>query len=178
MGNTVGSMIVTVPPVVTWLGAAFEEWYVYDDARGTRPAEPTIFCAEISVGAFVPGKMKSSPAGMLSHTERGKPPKFLDRSSFCKLKLAPRCQDWEERKRTGLWAKTSDARKVLSSEKLPSSKTSKNSTPPFSPCNECGTPLKLQLASCIAGTTGSRHTGGRTRHHLCSSHPQMFVLPH
>jgi len=38
--------------------------------------------------------------------------------------------------RTGLWAKVSEARKVLSSEKLPSSKTRRNSTPPFKPCRE------------------------------------------
>jgi hypothetical protein len=46
------------------------------------PAEPTIFCLEISVGAFVPGKMNSSPAGMLSQAESGTL-KFLDRISFC-----------------------------------------------------------------------------------------------
>ena len=41
-----------------------------------------MFCAEISVGAFVPGKMKSSPGGMLSQAERGRS-KFLERISFC-----------------------------------------------------------------------------------------------
>jgi hypothetical protein len=49
---------------------------------GTRPAEPTMFWAEMSVGALVPGKMKSSPGGMLSQAERGRS-KFLERISFC-----------------------------------------------------------------------------------------------
>jgi len=48
---------------------------------GTRPAEPTMFWAEMSVGALVPGKMKSSPGGMLSQAERGRS-KFLERISF------------------------------------------------------------------------------------------------
>lgn len=46
---------------------------------------------------------------------------------------------------TGLCANISDARKVLSSEKDPSSKTSRNSTPPSRAWMEWGTPLTGQL---------------------------------
>lgn len=42
-----------------------------------------MFCLEISAGAFVPGKMKSSPAGMLDHAERGSW-KFLESTSNCR----------------------------------------------------------------------------------------------
>jgi len=35
------------------------------------PPGPTMFCALMSVGAGVPGKMNSSPAGMFFHAERG-----------------------------------------------------------------------------------------------------------
>ena len=43
-----------------------------------------MFWAEMSVGAFVPGKMNSSPGGIWSQAERGRP-KFLERISFCFL---------------------------------------------------------------------------------------------
>lgn len=54
---------------------------MYEFSIGTIPAEPTIFCLDISVGALVPGKMKSSPVGILSQAERGTL-KFLDKISF------------------------------------------------------------------------------------------------
>ncbi len=47
----------------------------------TRTAELTMFWAEMSVGALVPGKMKSSPGGMLSQAEMGRS-KFLEEVSF------------------------------------------------------------------------------------------------
>ncbi len=43
-----------------------------------------MFWVEMSGEAFVPGKMKSSPAGMLSQAERGRS-KFLERISFLVL---------------------------------------------------------------------------------------------
>jgi hypothetical protein len=43
-----------------------------------------MFWDEMAVGAFVPGKMKSSPGGMLSQAERGRS-KFLESISFCFL---------------------------------------------------------------------------------------------
>lgn len=89
IGNTRGSTIETEPPAVTWFGVALERWYVYDCCLGTSPAEPTMFWAEMSVGAFVPGKMKSSPGGMWSQAERGRPPKFLERTSFYKFISKP-----------------------------------------------------------------------------------------
>jgi hypothetical protein len=49
---------------------------------GVMPAEPVMFCSEMSVGAFVPGKMKSSPGGILAHAVSGSP-KFLSRTSLC-----------------------------------------------------------------------------------------------
>jgi hypothetical protein len=45
-----------------------------------------MFWAEMSVGALVPGKMKSSPGGMLSQAERGRS-KFLERISFCSISV-------------------------------------------------------------------------------------------
>jgi hypothetical protein len=48
---------------------------------GTRPADPTTFWVLMSAEAFVPGKMNSSPAGMLSQAERGRS-KFFERISF------------------------------------------------------------------------------------------------
>jgi hypothetical protein len=59
---------------------------VYESCTGRMPAEPTMFCFEISAGAFVPGKMNNSPAGILSHAERGTL-KFLDRISFYDIML-------------------------------------------------------------------------------------------
>ena len=80
IGNVVGSRILTLPPTALCVGACLERWYVYEFCRETIPAEPVIFCSAISAGAGVPGKMKSSPAGILSHAERGTW-KFLESTS-------------------------------------------------------------------------------------------------
>ena len=107
----------TVPPFMRIGSWASIRWL---KVLGTGPAPATRSAASgPGTGAW---KIQRSFCGMRSKALSGTP-KFLARTSF------------------GVWASQSLSRKVSSSEKLPSSKTSRNSQPsPSSPWIECGMP--------------------------------------
>lgn len=106
------------------------------------PADPVTVWAWMSVGAGVPGKMKSLSEGMFWKAEMGTP-RSLDRTSLCFLGVyqSRYLISWGLGGCTGLWAKISVAKNVFVSEKEPSSKTSMNSTPSSRAWMLCGIPL-------------------------------------